>query len=36
MGGFRVYVGKPVENKRLRRKILDSRVLYSNGAASAR
>jgi len=36
MGGFRVYVRKPVENKRLRRKILDSGLLYSNRAASAR
>jgi hypothetical protein len=36
MGGFRVYVGKPVENKRLRRKILDSEWLSGNRAASAR
>src|ERR1700722_13035594 len=36
MGGFRVYVGKPVENKRLRRKILDSGGLSGNRAASAR
>jgi hypothetical protein len=36
MGGFRVYVREPAENKRLRRKILDSGLLYSNRAASAR
>ncbi len=36
MGGFRVSVREPVENKRLRRKILDSGLLYSNRAASAR
>jgi hypothetical protein len=36
MGSFRVYVGKPVENKRLTRKILDSGLLSSNRTASAR
>jgi hypothetical protein len=36
MGGLRVYVGEPIENKRLRRKILDSGLLYSNRAATAR
>jgi YD repeat-containing protein len=36
MGGFRVYVCKPVENKRLRRKNLDSGWLSGNRAASAR
>jgi len=36
MGGFRVSVREPVENKRLRRKILNSGLLCSNRAASAR
>ena len=36
MAGFRVGVREPVENKRLRRKILESGLLYSNRAASAR
>jgi hypothetical protein len=36
MGSFRVSVREPVENKRLRRKILDSGLLYSNRVASAR
>jgi hypothetical protein len=30
MGGLRVSVREPAENKRLRRKILDSRVLCGN------
>jgi hypothetical protein len=36
MGGLRVRVREPIENKRLRRKILDSGLLSSNRAASAR
>jgi len=36
MGSFRVYVREPAENTRLKRKILDSGLLYSNRAASAR
>jgi hypothetical protein len=36
MGSFRVYVREPVENKRLRRKILDSGLWSSKRAASAR
>jgi hypothetical protein len=36
MGGLRVSVGEPIENKRLRSKILDSGLLYSNRAATAR
>jgi hypothetical protein len=36
MGGFRVSVREPVENKRLRREILDSGLLYGNGAVRAR
>jgi hypothetical protein len=36
MGGFRVRVREPVENKRLRRNMLDSGVRCGNRAASAR
>jgi hypothetical protein len=36
MGGLRVRVREPIENKRLRRKILDSGLLSSNRAVSAR
>jgi hypothetical protein len=35
-GSFRVYVREPIENKRLRRKILESGLLYSNRAVGAR
>jgi hypothetical protein len=36
MGGLRVRVREPEENKRLSRKILDAGLLCGNGAASAR
>jgi hypothetical protein len=36
MGGFRVSVREPEEDNRLRKKILDSGLLPSNRAASAR
>jgi hypothetical protein len=36
MGGSRVSVREPVENKRLKWQILDSRLLYSNRTVSAR
>jgi hypothetical protein len=36
MGGFHVYARETAEKKRLRRKILDSGLLSSNRAASAR
>jgi hypothetical protein len=36
MGGFRVSVREPEENKWLRRKILDSGLLCGNRASSAR
>ena len=36
MGGFQVSVREPEENKRLRKKILDSGLLPSNRAANAR
>jgi len=36
MGSFRVRVREPIENKRLRRRILDCGLLSSNHAANTR